>query len=143
MSCLFTTAQTGLVQRYGCRVEVDSQNVYRSVLTTLHLPQGISKVSLSQLALASSPMVKSLRNDGAPAEQQEAFQAAVADAANSAPHLTPDERAAVKNTVFTAFDGLARSHVVKAVRAGFLRQVTFRRPAGRCSYGASAVRARL
>jgi hypothetical protein len=126
-------------------MEVHSQNVYRSVLTTLRLPQGISLVPLSQLAVAFSQMVSGLRNEGAPAEQQEAFQAAVADAVNSAPHLTSDERSAVKDTVFTAFDGVPRKHVVKAVRADFLRQVTFRRSAGRfgSSYGASPVRTRL
>jgi hypothetical protein len=110
-------------------MEVDSRNVYLSVVTTLRLPQGISMVPISQLALAFSQMAKSLRNEGAPAQQQEAFQAALADAANSAPHLTAEERAAVKNTVFTAFDGLPRNHGVKAVHAAFLRQVTFPRPA--------------
>lgn len=126
-------------------MEVHSQNVYLSVITTLCLPQGISMVPLSQLALAFSQMVKSLRNEGAPAEQQEAFQAAVAHAVDSAPYLTSDERTAVKNSVFTAFDGVRRKHVVKAVRADFLRQVTFRQPAGRfgSSYGASPARTRL
>lgn len=126
-------------------MEVDSQNVYLSVVTTLHLPQGISMVPISQLALAFSLMAKGLRKEGAPAEQQEAFQSAIADAADSAPHLTRDERAAVKNTVFTAFDGLPRNHAVKAVRAEFLRQVTFPRPAGRSgsSRGSSPVQTRL
>jgi hypothetical protein len=114
-------------------MEVNSQHVYRPVVAALHLPQGISMVPLSQLALAFSQMAKSLRNDRAPAEQQEAFQLAIADAADCAPHLTGDERAAVKNTVFTAFDGLPRSHAVKTVRAEFLRQVTFPRSTGRYS----------
>lgn len=114
-------------------MEVNSQQVYRAVVAALALPQGISMVPLSQLALAFSQMAKSLRNDRAPAEQQEAFQLAIADAADSAPHLTRDERGAVKNTVFTAFDGLPRSHAVKTVRAEFLRQVTFPRSTGRYS----------
>lgn len=116
-------------------MEVNSQHVYREVVAALQLPQGITMVPLSQLALAFSQMAKSLRNDRAPAQQQEAFQSAIAHAADSAPHLTRDERAAVKNTVFTAFDGLPRRHAVKTVRAEFLRQVTFPRPTG--SYGSS------
>ena len=126
-------------------MELHSRNVYLAVVTTLHLPQGISMVPLSHLALAFSQMAKSLRNEGAAAEQQEAFQSAIADAADSAPHLTPDERAAVKNTVFTAFDGLPRNHAVKAVRADFLRQVTFSPPTRRfgSSYGSAPVRTRV
>ena len=125
-------------------MEVNSQNVFLAVVTTLQLPQGISIVPLSQLALAFSEMAKSLRNERAPAEQQEAFQSAIADAADSAPHLTPDERAAVKNAVFTAFDGLPRNHAVKAVRAEFLRQVTFPRSTDRfgSSYGSAAAQRR-
>ena len=111
-------------------MEVNSQNVYLAAVTTLRLPQGIGMVPLSQLALAFSQMAKSLRNEHAPAAQQEAFQSAIADAADSAPHLTRDERTAVKNTVFTAFDGLPRNHAVRAVRADFLRQVTFPRSTG-------------
>ena len=126
-------------------MEVNSQNVYLAVVTTLHLPQGISMVPLSQLALAFSEMAKSLRNQRASAAQQEAFQSAIADAADGAPHLTRDERAAVKNTVFTAFDGLPRNHAVKAVRAEFLRQVTFPRSTGRSgsSYGPAPVQSQL
>jgi hypothetical protein len=125
-------------------MEVDSQNLYLSVVSTSGLPQGISMVPLSQLAVAFSEMAKNLRKEGAPAQQQEAFQAALVDTVNSAPHLTPDERAAVRNTIFTAFDGLPRNHVVKAVRAEFLRQVTFPRPVGRpgSSYGSAPARTR-
>lgn len=108
-------------------MEVSSQDVYREVVTAFQLPQGIGMVTLSQLAAAFSQMAKDLRSQGAPAEQQEAFQSAIADAAESARHLTAAERAAVKNTVFTAFDGLPRSHSVGAVRAEFLRQVTLSR----------------
>ena len=110
-------------------MEVNSQNVYRAVVTTLQLPQGIGMVPLSQLAVAFSQMAKSLRSERAPAEQQDAFQSSIAEAADSARHLTPDERSAVKDAVFSAFDGLPRNHAVKMVRADFLRQVTFaRRP---------------
>lgn len=110
---------------------MNSQSVYLAAVTAFHLPQGVSMVPISQLAGAFSQMAKSLRSERAPTWQQEAFQSAIADAADSAPHLTADERAAVKNTVFTAFDGLPRNHAVKTVRADFLRQVTFSRSAGR------------
>jgi hypothetical protein len=70
-------------------------------------------------------MAKDLRSQGAPADQQEAFQAAIAQAAESAQHLTASERIAVRNTLFTAFDGLPRSHLAMPVRADFLRQVRF------------------
>jgi len=122
-------------------MEVNSQSVYLSAVTTLGLPQGISMVPLSQLSAAFSQMAKSLRVARAPAEQQEAFQSAIADAADGAPHLTRDERTAVKNTVFTAFDGLPRRHAVQVVRAEFLRQVTFPLSTGRfgSSYGSAAV----
>ena len=125
-------------------MDVNSQNVYLAAVTTLRLPQGISMVPLSQLSAAFSQMAKSLRNSRAPAEQQEAFQSAIADAADSAPHLTRDERTAVKNTVFTAFDGLPRRHAVQVVRAEFLRQVTFPLSTGRLGswYGSAPIRGR-
>ena len=108
-------------------MEVSSQNVYCDAVTAFQLPQGIGMVTLSQLAAAFSQMAKDLRSRGASAEQQEAFQSAIADAAESARHLTAAERAAVRNTVFTAFDGLPRRHSVQAVRAEFLRQVMLSR----------------
>ena len=108
-------------------MEVSSQRVYREVVTALRLPQGIGMVTLSQLAAAFSQMAKDLRSLGATAQQQQAFQSAIADAAEGARHLTAAERAAVKAALFTAFDGLPRNHSVGAVRAEFLRQVTLSR----------------
>jgi hypothetical protein len=106
-------------------VKVNSENVYRDVLFAHQLPQGIGVVSLSQLALVFSQMAKELRTQEAPAEQQEAFQSAIARAAESARHLTVAERTAVQSTLYTAFDGLPRNQSAMAVRADFLRQVRF------------------
>ena len=123
---MFTRALTGSIHpRYGCGMTVNSQNVYRDTVTAHRLPQGISVVPLPQLASAFSQMAKDLRSLGAPAAQQEAFQAAIALAAERAPHLTASERTAVQNTLFTAFDGLPRLHSMTPVRSDFLRQVTF------------------
>ena len=111
-------------------MKVNSENVYRNTVTTHRLPQGISVVPLPQLASAFAEMAKDLRSQGAPAGQQEAFQAAIAHAAESAQSLTAGERTAVQNTLFTAFDGLPRRHAAMAVRADFLRQVKFPVTAG-------------
>jgi len=122
---MFTRALTGRTHpRYGCGMRVNSEHVYRDAVTAHRLPQGISVVPLPQLALAFSQMAKDLRSQNAPAEQQEAFQAAIAQAAESAQHLTAGERIAVQHTLFTAFDGLPRrGHSAMPVRADFLRQV--------------------
>ena len=123
---MFTRALTGRTHpRYGCGMRVNSEHVYRDAVTAHRLPQGISVVPLPQLALAFSQMAKDLRSQNAPAEQQEAFQAAIAQAAESAQHLTAGERIAVQHTLFTAFDGLPRRHSAMPVRADFLRQVRF------------------
>jgi len=106
-------------------MEVSSQNVYCDVVTAFQLPQGIGMVTLSQLAGAFSQMARDLRSRGASAEQQEAFQTAIASAVERAQHLTASERTAVKNTLFTAFDGLPRRHATTQVRADFLRQIRF------------------
>ena len=106
-------------------MSVNSEMVYLKTLTAHQLPQGIGVVSLSQLASAFSQMAKDLRSQEAAAAQQEAFQGAIAYAAESARHLTPGERAAVQNVLHTAFDGLPRNHSAMAVRADFLRQVRF------------------
>ena len=106
-------------------MRVNSENVYRLTVAAQRLPQGISSVPLPRLALAFSQMAKDLRSQGAPAAQQEAFQAAIAQAAESAPDLTASERTAVQGTLFTAFDGLPRRHSAMPVRADFLRQVKF------------------
>jgi hypothetical protein len=112
---------------------VNSENVYLEALIAHRLPQGIGVVSLSQLALVFSQMARELRSQEAPAAQQEAFQSAIADAAESARHLTATERTAVKSALFTAFDGLPRRHSAMPVRTDFLRQVRFPQPTG--SYG--------
>jgi len=104
---------------------VNSENVYLEAVAAHQLPQGVGLVSLSHLALAFSQMAKDLRNQGAPAKQQEAFQGAIAYAAESARHLTISERTAVQNVLHTAFDGLPRNHSAMAVRVDFLRQVRF------------------
>lgn len=104
---------------------VNSQNVYLNAVAAHQLPQGIGLVSLAHLALAFSQMAKDLRSQGAPATQQEAFQGAIAYAAESARHLTLSERTAVQNVLHTAFDGLPRNHSAMAVRADFIRQVRF------------------
>jgi hypothetical protein len=123
---MFTRALTGRTHpRYGCGMRVNSEHVYRDAVTAHRLPQGISVVPLPQLALAFSQMAKDLRSQNAPAEQQDAFQAAIAQAAESAQHLTAGERIAVQHTLFTAFDGLPRRHSAMPVRADFLRQVRF------------------
>jgi hypothetical protein len=123
---MFTRALTGRTHpRYGCGMRVNSEHVYRDAVTAHRLPQGISVVPLLQLALAFSQMAKDLRSQNAPAEQQEAFQAAIVQAAESAQHLTAGERIAVQHTLFTAFDGLPRRHSAMPVRADFLRQVRF------------------
>jgi hypothetical protein len=114
-------------------MNVNSEIVYLKTLTAHKLPHGISVVSLSQLASAFSQMAKDLRSQEAAAAQQEAFQGAIAYAAESARHLTPSERAAVQNVLHTAFDGLPRRHSAMAVRADFLRQVRF--PPGTGSVG--------
>jgi hypothetical protein len=106
-------------------MRVNSESVYRHTVTAHGLPQGISVVPLSQLASAFSQMANDLRSQGAPAAQQEAFQAAIAHAAERARDLTVSERTAVRNTLFTAFDGLPRPHSAMPVRADFLRHVTF------------------
>ena len=111
-------------------MRVNSENVYRETVTAHRLPQGIGVVALPQLALAFSQMAKDLRSQGAPAEQQHAFQTAIAQAVENAPHLTVSERSAVQNTLFTAFDGRPRPHWATAVRADFLRQVKFSAPDG-------------
>ena len=123
---MFTRALTGPAHPgYGCGMRVNSEHVYRDAVTAHRLPHGIGVVPLPQLALAFSAMAKELRSLNAPAAQQEAFQAAIAQAAESAQHLTAGERIAVQHTVFTAFDGLPRSHSAMPVRADFLRQVRF------------------
>lgn len=106
-------------------MNVNSENVYLETLIAHRVPQGIAVVSLSQLAVVFSQMANELRSQAAPAQQQEAFQSAIADAAESARHLTPGERKAVQSTLFTAFDGLPRTGAAMAVRADFLRQVRF------------------
>ena len=116
-------------------MKVNSQNVYLEALIAHRLPQGLGVVSLSQLALVFSQMAKELRSQEAPAQQQEAFQSAIADAAESARHLTVAERTAVKSTLFTAFDGLPRRHAAMPVRTDFLRQVRF--PPATGSFGSA------
>ena len=116
-------------------MKVNSENVYLEALIAHRLPQGIGVVSLSQLALVFSQMARELRSQEAPAAQQEAFQSAIADAAESARHLTAVEQTAVKSTLFTAFDGLPRRHSAMPVRTDFLRQVRFPRATG--SYGSA------
>jgi hypothetical protein len=116
-------------------MKVSSENIYRQAVTAHQLPQGIGVVSLSHLASAFSQMAKDLRAQDAPAEQQEAFQTAIAQAVESARHLTASERTAVQCTLFTAFDGLPRTHSSMAVRADFLRQVRF--PAATGSFGSA------
>jgi hypothetical protein len=106
-------------------MNVNSENVYRDTVTAHRLPQGISVVPLPRLASAFSQMARDLRNRGALAAQQEAFQAAIAHAVETARDLTASERMAVQSTLFTAFDGLPRRHSAIAVRSDFLRQVTF------------------
>jgi hypothetical protein len=106
-------------------MKVNSENVYLEALTAHQVPQGIGVVSLSHLALAFSQMAKELRSQDAAAAQQEAFQGAIAYAAEGARHLTTSERAAVQNVLHTAFDGLPRNHTAMAVRADFLKQVRF------------------
>ena len=106
-------------------MKVNSENVYRHTVTAHRLPQGISSVPLPRLALAFSQMAKDLRDQGAPAAQQEAFQAAIAQAAEGDRCLTASERTAVQGTLFTAFDGLPRHHSAMPVRADFLRHVKF------------------
>jgi len=106
-------------------MRVNSENVYRNTVTAHRLPQGISVVPLPRLASAFSEMAKDLRSQGAPAAQQESFQAAIVQAAESAQDLSASERTAVKNILFTAFDGLPRGHSAMAVRSDFLRQVKF------------------
>ena len=81
-------------------MRVNSENVYRQAVTAHQLPQGVSVVQLPPLALAFSQMAKNLRSQGASAAQQEAFQAAIAEAVQSARHLTASERVAVRNTLF-------------------------------------------
>ena len=104
---------------------VNSENVYLEAVAAHQLPHGVGVVSLSHLSLAFSQMAKDLRSQGAPAEQQETFQGAIAYAAESARHLTPSERTAVQNVLRTAFDGLPRNHSAMAVRVDFLGQVRF------------------
>jgi hypothetical protein len=104
---------------------VSSENVYLEAVAAHQLPQGIGLVPLSHLALAFSHMAQELRSQGAPAEQQEVFQGAIAYAAENARHLTPSERTAVQNTLRTAFDGLPRNHSATAIRVDFLHQVRF------------------
>ena len=116
-------------------MKVNSQNVYLEALVADRLPQGVGVVSLSQLALVFSRMAKELRSQEAPAQQQEAFQSAIADAAQNARHLTAAERTAVQSTLFTAFDGLPRRHSATPVRTDFLRQVRFPEATG--SYGSA------
>ena len=106
-------------------MQVNLEQVFRTTVAAHRLPQGISVVRLPQLALAFAQMAKDLRSQGAPATQQEAFQSAIAHAAESARHLTVAERTAVQSTLFTAFDGLPRRHAAMPVRADFLRQVRF------------------
>ena len=115
---------------------VNSENVYRDAVKAHRLPQGISAVRLPQLASAFSQMAKDLRDLGAPAAQQEAFQAGIARAVENAHDLTASERTAVQSTLFTAFDGLPRRHSAMPVRAEFLRQVRF--PAASGSFASSA-----
>ena len=123
---MFTRALTGQAHpRYGCGMKVNSENVYRNTVTAHRLPQGIGVVLLPQLWLAFSQMAKDLRSQGASAEQQQAFQTAIAHAVENAQHLTVSERSAVQNTLFAAFDGRPRPHWATAVRADFLRQVKF------------------
>jgi hypothetical protein len=80
-------------------------------------------------------MAKDLRSAGAPAGQQEAFQTAIAQAVECAQHLTANDRTAIKNTLFTAFDGLPRGHSATPVRADFLRQIRF--PLATGSFGSA------
>ena len=123
---MFTKVQPAPTHpRYRCGMRVNSENVYRNTVTAHRLPQGIGVVPLPQLEVAFSQMAKDLRSQGAPAEQQEAFQTAIASAVERAQHLTASERTAVKNTLFTAFDGLPRRHATTQVRADFLRQIRF------------------
>ena len=110
-------------------MKVNSENVYREALTAHQLPQGISVVSLSHLALAFSKMAKDLRSQEARGGAAGSVSGARSHhAAESARHLTASERTAVQNVLFTAFDGLPRRHSAMAVRADFLRQVTFPPP---------------
>lgn len=109
---------------------IHSANVYREVLIAHPLPRGVGVVPLSHLALLFSQMAKKLSSQKAPSEQQEAFQSAIACAAESARHLTAAERTAVQSTLFTAFDGRPRRHSATPVRADFLRQVRFPPSAG-------------
>jgi len=131
--------------QYRGRMKVNSENVYLETLIAHRMPQGIGIVSLSQLALVFSKMAKELRGQEAPAQQQEAFQSAIADAAASARHLTAVERTAVQSTLFTAFDGLPRKHASMAVRADFLRQVRFPPGTGSVAplYASAAMSAQL
>jgi hypothetical protein len=78
---LFTSAQTGPTHpRYGCGMRVNSENVYRLTVTAHRLPQGISACR-SALALAFSQMA---RPQSGRTARREAFQAAIAHAAESA-----------------------------------------------------------
>jgi hypothetical protein len=104
---------------------VNSENVYRGAVAAHQLPRGMGVVSLSHLALAFSQMAGELESQGAPAEQRNAFQGAIAYAAEIARHLTPGERRAVQNVLHTAFDGVPRNQSNMAVRADFLGQVRF------------------
>ena len=107
-------------------MRVNSEHVYRDTVTAHRLPQGISVVSLPQLALAFSQMAKDLRSQGAPAVQQEAFQSAIAHAVESAQHLSAAERTAVTEHVVhslrwpsTAPLGDAGPCATFSVRSGF------------------------
>jgi len=108
-----------------CGMRVNPERVYRSAITAHRLPQGLGAVPLPHLALAFSQMAKDLRSQDAPAELQEAFQTSIAQAVESTQGLTATERTAVRNTLFTAFDGLPRRHAAMSVRSDFLRQVRF------------------
>src|ERR1051325_4902367 len=113
---MFTRAQTGPMHpRYGCGMTVNSEQVYLGAVTAHQLPKGVGVVSLSHLALAFSQMAMELKGQGAPAKQQDAFQGAIAYAAEIAPHLTPSERKAVQNVLHTAFDGRPRHRLAMAV----------------------------
>lgn len=106
-------------------MKINPENVFREALIAHQLLRGIGVVPLSRLALLFSQMAKELSTRKAPPEQQEAFQSAIACAAESARHLTAAERSAVQSTLFTAFDGRPRHHSATPVRADFLRQVRF------------------
>jgi len=116
-------------------MNVNSANVYLKALTAHQLPQAIGAASLWRLASAFSQMARDLRRLDAPAAQQEAFQSTIAEAAEGSGHLTAAERAAVKSSLFTAFDGLPRRHSATPVRTDFLRQVRFPEATG--SYGSA------